>query len=104
MTPFFICSRMALPHMPSYYTTRKNIYEAAIVRRRTKEHDFREKWSNVADYFHKENVSAAKKKNWESDTSFQMRFVYNEEQCIVSVTPSCYRFSNRKIKKMGNND
>ncbi|KAK2150371.1 hypothetical protein LSH36_408g00020 [Paralvinella palmiformis] len=62
---------MALPHMPSYYTTRKNIYEAAIVRQRTREHDFREKWGNVASYFHKENVTAVKKKNWESGASFQ---------------------------------
>ena len=67
---------MALPHLPSTYTTRKNIYEAAMVNRRTKENDFREKWDHHADYFNRENVAANVKKTWESNTYFQHRFVH----------------------------
>lgn len=62
---------MALPHMPAYWTTRKNIYEAAIVQRRTKEEDFRHKWTDTANYFHTNDVAANKKKAWESEQSFR---------------------------------
>ncbi len=62
---------MALPHLPAYFTTRKNVYEAAMVNRRTRETDFREKWQDVSSYFHKNNVAANKKKAWESDECFQ---------------------------------
>ncbi|ELT99014.1 hypothetical protein CAPTEDRAFT_208507 [Capitella teleta] len=62
---------MALPHLPTSYTTRKNIYEAALVTRRMKEVDFREKWDKNAQYFHRENVTAEVKKSWESNSFFQ---------------------------------
>ena len=64
---------MALPHLPTAYTTRKNVYEAAIVNRRTHENDFREKWSQNASYFHTNNVAAAKKNAWESADSYNAR-------------------------------
>ena len=66
---------MALPHLkPAIYTTRKNIYEAAIVNRRNHENDFREKWNDTAKYFHTEDVKATKQKAWESDQSFNSRY------------------------------
>ncbi|XP_041347757.1 trichoplein keratin filament-binding protein-like [Gigantopelta aegis] len=62
---------MALPTLPGYWTSRKNIYEQAIVRRRYQESDYREKWSQASDYFHKTNVEANQKQAWSSDQSFQ---------------------------------
>ena len=62
---------MALPSLPTTYTTRKNIYEAAIVQRRTHERDFRDHWSNAANYFKEGDLVAEKKKQWESNKSFQ---------------------------------
>ncbi|CAH1801077.1 unnamed protein product [Owenia fusiformis] len=61
---------MALPHMPTSYTTRKNIYEAAIVRRRNHDNDFHEKWSKHASYFNQSNVEATKQTAWQSNESF----------------------------------
>ena len=66
---------MALPTLPTTYTTRRNIYEAAMVNRRTKNSDFYSKWDNTATYFNKENVEANKKSVWESNASFQSRLV-----------------------------
>lgn len=66
--------KMALPHMQSSYTTRKNIYEAAMVTRRTRENDFRQQWDKNADYFNRENVTANVKKTWESNTYFKNRY------------------------------
>lgn len=69
---------MALPHLtPSVYTTRKNIYEAAIVHRRVKEDGFRDTWNTHSKYFADENVKATKQRAWESDLSFNHRFVYS---------------------------
>lgn len=62
---------MALPHLPSAYTARRNIYEEAMVTRRNRESDFRERWGHNADYFHRNNVAASKKQAWESNASFQ---------------------------------
>ncbi|XP_050408126.1 trichoplein keratin filament-binding protein [Patella vulgata] len=62
---------MALPTMPCYWTTRKNIYEKAILQRRNHEEDFRQKWTDTADYFSKNNVNASKQETWTSDRSFQ---------------------------------
>ena len=67
---------MALPHLPTAYTTRKNIYEAAIVNRRTHENDFREKWSHHAQYFQTNNIAATKKHAWESVESYNARYKY----------------------------
>lgn len=64
---------MALPTLPTSYTTRKNIYEAALVNRRTKETDFREKWQKNANYFDRENLTARVKNGWESNSFFQHR-------------------------------
>lgn len=65
---------MALPHLPATYTTRKNIYEAAIVNRRTHECDFREQWTKNATYFHDNNIAATKKHAWESNQSYHTRY------------------------------
>ena len=64
---------MALPHMPTTYTTRKNIYEAAIVRRRTHENDFRNQWDNTASYFNRSGIGATKQTAWESEKSYNNR-------------------------------
>ena len=64
---------MALPHLPTTYTTRKNIYETAIVQRRNKENDFITKWTDNANYFHKSNITVNKQKNWESSACFNGR-------------------------------
>lgn len=62
---------MALPTIPHYWTTRKNLYEQNIVRRRNQDTDFREKWSNTANYFLKNDVEMNKQRAWESDESMQ---------------------------------
>ena len=64
---------MALPTVPCYWTTRKNIYEQNIVRRRNHNDDFRDKWANTANYFNKNNVEMSKHRAWESDNSMQGR-------------------------------
>ncbi|XP_046575008.1 trichoplein keratin filament-binding protein-like isoform X2 [Haliotis rubra] len=63
--------RMALPTIPGYWTSRRNIYEQAIVSRRNHETDFRQKWSEASDHFNKMDIDASKKKTWMSDQSFQ---------------------------------
>ena len=70
-----LLSMMALPSLPTSYTTRKNIYEAAIVHRRTHENDFRQNWSNAADYFMREDLAAGQKNRWESNACFQSRYL-----------------------------
>lgn len=69
---------MALPHMPSAYTTRKNIYEAAIVRRRTQEDDLRESWQDTARYFNTAELRSSKDANWTSKATFESRLVVIE--------------------------
>ena len=64
---------MALPHLPTSHTTRKNLYEAAIVNRRIRETDLRQKWSSHADYFHRADVAMTKHRAWESEASFEAR-------------------------------
>lgn len=66
---------MALPTVPHYWTTRKNVYEQAIVRQRNHLDDFRNKWGNTADYWQKSNIDINKKKHWESDDSMRSRYV-----------------------------
>ena len=65
---------MALPHL-NIYTTRRNIYEAAIVHRRNHDNDFRERWAKTANYFNTNNVEADQKAAWESKKSFNSRYV-----------------------------
>lgn len=65
---------MALPHMPSIYTTRKNIYEAAIVRRRTQEDDVRDSWQDTARYFHNAEIASSKDATWTSKATFESRY------------------------------
>lgn len=62
---------MALPTIPQYWTTRKNLYEQNIVRRRNQNEDFRERWSNTANYFLKNDVEMTKHRAWESEESMQ---------------------------------
>ena len=64
---------MALPTVPSYWTTRKNLYEQSIVRRRNHDHDFRDKWAHTANYFTKNDVEMTKQRAWESEDSMQER-------------------------------
>ena len=64
---------MALPHLPTTYTTSKNIYERSIVDRRNRENEFRQKWLQNATFFKQADLTAAKKKTWESDVSFNDR-------------------------------
>ncbi|KAL5016433.1 hypothetical protein ScPMuIL_006022 [Solemya velum] len=72
---------MALPTVPSYWTTRRNVYEQAIVKHRNHETDFRDKWTTHADYFQKSNISATKKQSWESEKSFNDSLdAYKSEQ------------------------
>ena len=65
---------MALPTMRGYWSTRKNIYEQAIVSQRNREDDFRNKWSDTANYFKKSDVRAAKQNAWSSTQAFQDRW------------------------------
>ena len=64
---------MALPTMSNYWTTRKNVYEQNIVRRRNHDTDFRDKWSDTASYFQKNDIEMTKQRAWESDESMQDR-------------------------------
>lgn len=66
---------MALPHMPSLYTTRKNIYEQAIVRRRTHENDMRDSWQGTARYFNTAEIHSSKDATWTSKATFDSRCV-----------------------------
>eukprot|EP00057_Strongylocentrotus_purpuratus_P024674 XP_011679148.1 PREDICTED: trichoplein keratin filament-binding protein [Strongylocentrotus purpuratus] len=62
---------MALPTLPSYWTSRyKNIHERAMVQRRNHEEDFREQWSSRAEYFKTSEVQMTKQNAWTSDQSF----------------------------------
>lgn len=65
---------MALPHM--YSARAKNIFESAIVSRRNKENDFRDRWRETSNYFATNNTAADKKAAWESQKSFQSRFAF----------------------------
>lgn len=67
---------MALPTVPSYWTTRRNIYEQAIVKQRNHDSDFRNKWTTHANYFQRSNIAATKKQSWESDKSFVDRYLH----------------------------
>ncbi|WAR02632.1 TCHP-like protein [Mya arenaria] len=60
---------MALPTIPQYWTTRKNVYEQNIVRRRNNDTDFRQKWSNTSNYFLKNDIEMTKQRAWESEDS-----------------------------------
>ncbi|KAK3611704.1 hypothetical protein CHS0354_034375 [Potamilus streckersoni] len=72
---------MALPTIPCYWSTRKDLYEQAIVKRRNHDVDFRQKWANAANYFHKSDVSASKQKAWESEALKKDSFdVYKKEK------------------------
>ncbi len=65
---------MALPTLPSYWTTRyKNITERSMVQRRQHEEDFREKWGANAQYFQQSEVRATKQNAWQSEQSFHDR-------------------------------
>ncbi|XP_061166307.1 trichoplein keratin filament-binding protein-like [Saccostrea echinata] len=62
---------MALPSMPHYWTTRRNVYEQAIVRHRNHDDHLRERWSNTANYFQRSNIAATKQSAWESEKSLK---------------------------------
>lgn len=62
---------MALPTMPRYWTSRKNIYEQAIIKQRNHQNDFHERWSKDAEYWNKSNVATHKQNAWESDASLR---------------------------------
>ncbi|KAH9524291.1 hypothetical protein Btru_054065 [Bulinus truncatus] len=65
--------------MRGYWSSRKNMYESAIVRQRNHEDDFRNKWSNTANYFKTSDVWAAKQNAWSSSQGFQDSMdAYNE--------------------------
>ena len=68
---------MALPTLPSTYNTRRNVFEAAMIHRRTKDNDFFNKWNKTANYFQKENVEANKKAAWESNNHFSPGILYS---------------------------
>lgn len=64
---------MALPHLQPFHTARKNVYETAIVSKRTREKDLRDRWSTNADYFNKQHNSTVKKNMWESPEYMETR-------------------------------
>lgn len=61
---------MALPTMSGYWSSRKNIYENAIVKQRDHENDFRTKWTETANYFKNSDVRAAKQQAWSSSEAY----------------------------------
>ncbi|XP_013068302.2 trichoplein keratin filament-binding protein-like [Biomphalaria glabrata] len=72
---------MALPTMRGYWSSRKNMYESAIVRQRNHEDDFRNKWSDTANYFKSSDVWAAKQNAWCSSQGLQDSLnAYNESK------------------------
>ncbi|GFS01335.1 trichoplein keratin filament-binding protein-like [Elysia marginata] len=73
---------MALPTMRGYWSSRKNIYEQAIVSQRNREDDFRNKWSDTASYFKKSDVRAAKQNAWSSTQAFQDRCMDAYEESV----------------------
>ncbi|KAL8604635.1 hypothetical protein ACOMHN_013415 [Nucella lapillus] len=75
---------MALPTMPSYWNSKKGMYERAIVRQRNHDSDFRQKWTETSDYFQKNNVMAAKQTEWGSGKAYQ-------SNCIDTFHKSCER-------------
>ncbi|XP_059146310.1 trichoplein keratin filament-binding protein-like [Physella acuta] len=62
---------MALPTMQGYWSSRKNMYEQAIVRHRNHEDNFRNQWTHTANYFKNSDVWAAKQNSWSSSQGFQ---------------------------------
>ncbi|GFO32829.1 glycolipid transfer protein [Plakobranchus ocellatus] len=68
--------------MQGYWSTRKNIYEQAIVSHRNREDDFRSKWSDTANYFKKSDVRAAKQNAWSSTQAFQDRCMDAYEESV----------------------
>ncbi|XP_060076042.1 trichoplein keratin filament-binding protein-like [Ylistrum balloti] len=62
---------MALPTMPRYWTSRKNVYEQAIIKQRNHQSDFHERWSKDAEYWNRSNVATNKQNSWESDASLR---------------------------------
>ena len=91
---------MALPHLTTAGTTRKNIYEMAIVRGRNRENDFRENWKSNAAYFQKNNVVATKKKTWESESSFQNSMDAWKVECDKSEKVQRLTSRRKKLKEM----
>ncbi|XP_048753198.1 trichoplein keratin filament-binding protein-like isoform X2 [Ostrea edulis] len=73
---------MALPSMPHYWTTRRNVYEQAIVRNRNHDDHLRERWGHTADYFQRSNIAATKQTEWESEKSLKSR--YESEKSLKS--------------------
>ncbi|XP_033747698.1 trichoplein keratin filament-binding protein-like [Pecten maximus] len=62
---------MALPTMPRYWTSRKNMYEQAIIKQRNHQNDFHERWSKDAAYWNKSNLTTSKQNSWESEASLR---------------------------------
>ena len=65
---------MALPTMNGFWSSRKNVYEQAIVHHRNREDDFRSQWKNTSNYFKTSNVRAAKQQAWSSTEAFQNKW------------------------------
>jgi len=66
---------MALPTMNGFWSSRKNVYEQAIVHHRNREDDFRSQWKNTSNYFKTSNVRAAKQQAWSSTEAFQNKCI-----------------------------
>ena len=66
---------MALPNMQPTYQMRNSIYQQSVMGRRNHDSGFHQQWMDNAAFFHKGSVNAAKKKTWESDISFNNRFI-----------------------------
>lgn len=73
---------MALPTMNGYWSSRKNIYEQAIVRHRDHEDDFRSKWGDTARYFKNSDARAAKQQAWSSTGAFQERIADEYQESV----------------------
>ncbi|XP_063396528.1 trichoplein keratin filament-binding protein-like [Mytilus trossulus] len=87
---------MALPTTPRYWTTRKNIYEQAIVRHRDHNDQFRERWGTAVNYFQKSDMEAKKQSNWGSEQS--MRSSMDKYKAIQDKDEKTERLKKRRLK------
>lgn len=87
---------MAVPGTPRYWTTRKNIYEQAIVRSRDYNDQFRDRWGSAVNYFQKSDIEAKKQTNWGSEQS--MKSSMDKYKAIQEKDEKGERLKRRRLK------
>ncbi|KAK7506009.1 hypothetical protein BaRGS_00002731 [Batillaria attramentaria] len=91
---------MALPSSSGFWTNRKGIYERAIVRHRNHENDFRQRWSETADYFQKNNNAAAKQQAWSSEKTYQDSMDAYKKSCERDLKAMKLKRRQEKLREL----